>query len=639
MKFPRWLRPLAARLDRTPTQRAEKRPGDRLTFEALENRSVPSVTIQEFPLAAGSHPNAIHADSDGNIWFTETGGLGRISPSGQITDLPLGFNIAGEFEFGKDGNIWVGGGRHVREITPQGVLLHDYILPSANDSSANMLAVGADGSIWCTEASASVIARITPDGQVTEFPIPLPAVEITAGPDGNFWFDPVAQHAIGRITPTGDVTMFFDPNLGENIRGLTSGPNGNLWMESEASTTIDEVNTAGQLVTTFSNSDPAYILTPETTGPDSNLWFTTQAIPPHAADGGNHIGSLTPQGVFTDYPIPTPNSGPDGITAGPDGNIWFTENGANQIGEVVLNQSSVTPAFDSLAGPTITYGTASVTLSGHIAAGSAVPPGSEDVTLNGVTQHAAIDPATGNFSATFSTSTLPVTGSPYTITYAYAGATGFNPVTDTSKTLTVTKATPAITTTGGCFAFDGQPHPAPGSVVGVNGENLGTPTFSYSFTDDNGNVITQSGLPTDPGYYTLTASFAGNDNYKPTSKTVSVTIYYEAHSLTDLSQAFHAGRTIPIKLQLTDANGNNLSSPDITLTAIRLEQVNADGSTTRVALQDAGNANPGNLFRYDADLGGYIFNLSTKNLAAGKYHFFWAAEGDPTAHELDFQLT
>ena len=77
---------------------------------------------------------------------------------------------------------------------------------------------------------------------------------------------------------------------------------------------------------------------------------------------------------------------------------------------------------------------------------------------------------------------------------------------------------------------------------------------------------------------------------------------------------------------------------DITLTALRLERVNADGTRTQVTLQDAGNANPANLFRYDAALGGYIFNLSTKGLGAGTYAFDWVAEGDPTTHELSFRL-
>ena len=98
--------------------------------------------------------------------------------------------------------------------------------------------------------------------------------------------------------------------------------------------------------------------------------------------------------------------------------------------------------------------------------------------------------------------------------------------------------------------------------------------------------------PVEPGYYTVTASFAGNGNYHPASATATITIVLEAQTLTDLSKAFKAGRTIPIKIQLTDAAGNNVSSPDVAVAAIRLERVNADGTRTPVSLQDAGGANP-----------------------------------------------
>ncbi len=46
------------------------------------------------------------------------------------------------------------------------------------------------------------------------------------------------------------------------------------------------------------------------------------------------------------------------------------------------------------------------------------------------------------------------------------------------------------------------------------------------------------------------------------------------------------------------------------------------GNTTAPVV-DSGNANPDYTFRYDSTLGGagggYIFNLSTKSLAAGQY--------------------
>jgi hypothetical protein len=49
-----------------------------------------------------------------------------------------------------------------------------------------------------------------------------------------------------------------------------------------------------------------------------------------------------------------------------------------------------------------------------------------------------------------------------------------------------------------------------------------------------------------------------------------------------------------------------------------------------------GNSNPNNVFRYDASLGGYIFNLDTKGLAVGTYTFYYKAGNDPTAHSLTF---
>ena len=64
------------------------------------------------------------------------------------------------------------------------------------------------------------------------------------------------------------------------------------------------------------------------------------------------------------------------------------------------------------------------------------------VTLNGVTQTGTV--SGGAFSAAFNTSALGVAGSPYTITYAYAGDANLAAATNNTQTLTVTKATPAF---------------------------------------------------------------------------------------------------------------------------------------------------------------------------------------------------
>jgi hypothetical protein len=77
------------------------------------------------------------------------------------------------------------------------------------------------------------------------------------------------------------------------------------------------------------NSSPGGI----TAGPDGNLWFT-ECVSSSSGCANGQIGRITPTGQFTEFPLPNPNSTPQGITAGPDGNLWFTEGGANNIGRI-----------------------------------------------------------------------------------------------------------------------------------------------------------------------------------------------------------------------------------------------------------------------------------------------------------------
>jgi virginiamycin B lyase len=55
----------------------------------------------------------------------------------------------------------------------------------------------------------------------------------------------------------------------------------------------------------------------------------------------SRIGRITPEGVVTEFDIPTPDSGPRALAAGPDGNIWFSEFKAGKIGRITM-QGEVT---------------------------------------------------------------------------------------------------------------------------------------------------------------------------------------------------------------------------------------------------------------------------------------------------------
>jgi hypothetical protein len=207
------------------------------------------------------------------------------------------------------------------------------------------------------------------------------------------------------------------------------------------------------------------------------------------------------------------------------------------------------PSLSALSSPSIGLGTAATTLSGHIANGILVPTGTVAITLNGVTQAAAIQ-ANGDFSSTFATGSLAVINGGYGITYVYAGDANF---------------------------------------TGVSG-------------------------------------------------TGTLTIGYSVALLFDNTRAAKAGSTLPIKLVLTDTAGRDVSSPSVTVTAARLEQVSI-AATSQV--QDSGNANPDGNFRFDASLGaagGYIFNLTTKGLATGTYSLVFTIAGDAGPHAVSFQV-
>ena len=117
------------------------------------------------------------------------------------------------------------------------------------------------------------------------------------------------------------------------------------------------------------------------------------------------------------------------------------------------------------------------------------------------------------------------------------------------------------------------------------------------------------------------------------------TASYEVCPLFDQSRAYRLKSTVPIRFQLCDAQGQNLSSASIIVTATDL--VKKDGTASSTLVEDAGNANPDDSFRYDptlGDTGGYTYNLSTKGLSTGTWELCFTVTGDPTTYSVAFDL-
>ena len=227
-------------------------PDGNLWFAEYANATIGKITpggvITEYPLpTAGSGPVNIAAGPDGNLWFTEylSNAIGKITPSGVVTECPLPVTVRqasfnpGPFGItaGADGNLWFAdsnfastGGNSIGKITPSGVITN-YPIPTANALTIG-IAVGPDGNVWFVENLAKQIGKITPAGVVTEYPVTYSTVslqEIVAGADGNLWVSDQGQNHIFQVTTSGVNSSHHVPTPNAAPNGIIAGPDGNIW--------------------------------------------------------------------------------------------------------------------------------------------------------------------------------------------------------------------------------------------------------------------------------------------------------------------------------------------------------------------------------------------------------------------------
>ena len=115
---------------------------------------------------------------------------------------------------------------------------------------------------------------------------------------------------------------------------------------------------------------------------------------------------------------------------------------------------------------------------------------------------------------------------------SFAGDSNYAASSNTGS-LTVNKATPTVSVTGGSFTYTGSSHAASGFAYGIGGiTDTLTPsvTFSYSGTGATSYGPTST-APTNAGTYLATASFAGNSNYVAVSNSAAITISKAAASI------------------------------------------------------------------------------------------------------------
>jgi streptogramin lyase len=510
------------------------------TSAAFTETVVPAAVISEFPIpTAHSQPSGITRGPDGNLWFTESHAIGRITPTGVVTEFTSGLSAGsapGEITAGADGNLWFieGGTNRIGRITTAGVITE---FSSGTDFLFGITA-GPDGNLWYTADTS--IGRITTAGQVTIFATGISAnsqpFDLTTGPDGNVWFTEsgfMPSAAVGRITIAGQITEFSTGITGgSQPLGIVAGPDGNLWFTEENTAKVGRITSAGQVTEFAAGITSGAVPLKITTAPDGNFWFTEIS--------GNRIGRITPTGTVTEFPVAT-GTGPDGITLGSDGKLWFTEFNGNQIGrmDVPVAAGIFSKYLVTFAGSATIQAGASVLTTVQAADQFGNPilnytgPSSVMASINPASASSSGAPgfpmsvAINSSGLGFFLATLQKVGT-YTITVASGAFTG--------------SAAPVTVVPGPAtrLAFDAQPASAPTGVTLPSITVQVLDAFGNLVTSDNTDTVTL-GIASGPGPFTPDSATAATVHNGVAAFSNLTLVKPGSYTLSELVNGLHTG--------------------------------------------------------------------------------------------------
>ena len=268
---------------------------------------------QAFDLANVQTNGQLTLGPDGNIWVSLEGAVGRVTPSGGVTeytstDLPnvLAFPTGAITSAG--GFIWVGqlgGNDPIVKIAP------------SDPTSATGVPVAGLGSI---------------------------GTAMTTGPDGYIWF--AVNDKIVKFAPSNPASATTYDVTGLVPRGIATATDGTLWVTDTAN--------GGRLLNVTTNGT----VTPHTVG--GNPQFVGggsaggQVAYSNPLNTPQQIGLLTP-GAVTPITIDRPDgSDPEGVVFGNDGAYWFAEFAGNRLARVTTDgQLTTLTGFPTLSGQAI----------------------------------------------------------------------------------------------------------------------------------------------------------------------------------------------------------------------------------------------------------------------------------------------
>jgi hypothetical protein len=507
----------------------------------------------------------------------------------------------------------------------------------------------------------------------------LEDTDVAISRDGISWIE--VGGVTGSISGIDIDPFISDPATSYSYVRLTDVAADNFSTGNTAGADIDAVGAISTIVRPADATPPVLTLpgdiTAEATGPDGAIvTFTVTAN--DLVDGALTPACVPASGAL--FPLgPTAVSCSATDDAGNTGTAGFTVSVVDTTVPALTLPADITAEATSAKGAAVNFdaATASDLVDGAVtpacdaASGHTFPLGTTTVTCSA--SDVAGNTATAGFTVSVVDTTAPALTVPADLTIEATGPDGaLVEFTASASDLVDGAVTPA------CDAVSGEAFPLGATTVTCSASdiagNTATDAFTISVVDTTAPALT---LPADvtvvtvgtgaavefaaatasdlvDGAVTPVCDAASGDTFPLGATTVTCTAadvagntgsgsfvvtvaeqVYVVCPLFDQSKAVKAGAVKPIKLQLCDAAGANLSEPGLVLHATGL--VKRDG-TPSAQVEDAGNANPDFDFRYDDDLAGYIFNLDTDGLSAGTWELRFTVSGGSHLYKVAFDV-
>jgi virginiamycin B lyase len=197
------------------------------------------LTLESFPVPAGSGPHDVAPALDGGVWYTaqDSGELGWLDPAtGETRHTDLGPGSAPHGVIVDDaGTAWVtdGGLNAIVSVDPAGQQVTVYPLPDDRpEANLNTASFDGTGILWFTgqngiygsldPASGEMVVSDAPEGQGP--------YGVTTTPEGVVYYASLAGSHIARIEQDGSATVIEPPTPEQGARRVWSDSQGRIWV-------------------------------------------------------------------------------------------------------------------------------------------------------------------------------------------------------------------------------------------------------------------------------------------------------------------------------------------------------------------------------------------------------------------------